>query len=135
MVELRDDCARVARLWNGSQARDVRLALAAAFAFHQMRRDGEERLSPHDYSHALDIAAAALSRLIPIYTLDPYGERVAAAVDLAQHRFRGGGAEMLRVDGTIVAPLDIVRRDLLPALTRLEGARIEYVAPQRGLVR
>jgi len=132
MVDLREDRARVAHLWNGSQGRDVPLALAAAFTFHRTRRGGEERLSPHDYAGALDIAAAALSRLIPIYTLDRRGERVAAAVDLARQRFRGGAAEILRADGTIVAPLDVARGDLPPALTRLERARIDYLAPERG---
>ena len=131
MVDLREDRARVEHLWKGGTARDVRLALAAAFTFHQTRRGGEAKLSRHDYAGALDIVAAALSRLIPIYTLDPLGERVAAAVDLARHRFRGGAAELMRADGTTVAPLDIVRHELLPALARLERAQIDYVAPRR----
>jgi hypothetical protein len=59
MVDLRADGTRVAQLWNASQASRVPLSVAAAFTFHQTRRDVEKALSRNEYAVALDIAAAA----------------------------------------------------------------------------
>jgi hypothetical protein len=127
MVDLREDSARVARLWDGSEASRVPLAVAAALTFHRTRRNGEDRLSHLEYANALDIAAAALSRLVPIYAADG-----RAAIDLARQRFSGGASEVLGAGGAVVAPLTIARRDVLDALTTIERSGIEYVAPRAG---
>jgi len=127
MVDLRADGTRVAQLWNGSQASRVPLSVAAAFTFHQTRRDVEKALSRNEYAVALDIAAAALACLVPIYTPDG-----RAAIDLARHRFSGGATEVLGVDGTVLAPLSVVRGDVLPALMTIGRSGIQYVAPRRA---
>jgi hypothetical protein len=126
MVDLRADGARVAQLWNGSQASRVPLSVAAAFTYHQTRRDREQRLSRIEYANALDIAAAALSCLVCIYT-----QEGRAAISLARHRFRGGAAEAQGIDGAILAPLSVVRNEVLPALLKIERSGIEYLAPRR----
>lgn len=131
MVDLRQDCAQVAQTWSGSQESLVPLAVAAAFTFHQTRRNDDELLSPHEYAYALDIAAAALACLIPIYTTDGGGERVPVSIDLAKQRFCGGATRVQGVDGAIFTPLAIVRSDVLPALIAIERSGIEYVAPRR----
>lgn len=130
MVDLRADGARVAHLWNASQDARVALAVAAAYTFHQARRKGEELLSIHEYACALDIAAAALACLLPIYTLDARGQHVPLRIDLARQKFRGGAAEVRCADGGILAPLTVVRGDVPPALTKIERSRIEFVAPR-----
>jgi len=130
MVDLRSDRARVAQLWNGSQESRVPLAVAAALTFHHARRNGEELLSMNEYACALDIAAAALACLLPIYTLDGRGQHVPIRIDLARQKFRGGAAEVRCADGGILAPLAIVRGDVLPALTKIERSRIEFLAPR-----
>lgn len=132
MVDLRQDRARVAELWNGSLTSHVPLTVAAAFAFHYTRRGKESLLSNDEYAGALDIAAAALACLVPIYTLDGSGEAVPVRIDLARQRFGGGATEVHGTDGSILAPLAIVRSDVLPALLQIERSGIEYVAP-RGL--
>jgi hypothetical protein len=126
MVDLRADGARVALLWNGSQASHVPLAVAAAFTYHQTRRDREARLSRIEYANALDIAAAALSCLVAIYTREG-----PAAISLARQRFRGGAAQVQGIDGAILAPLSVVRNEVLPALLKIERSGIEYLAPRR----
>lgn len=130
MVDLRADCSRVAQLWNAGEAPRVALDLAAAFTFHQARRSAQELLSEIGYASALDIAAAALASLLPIYTLDGRGRHVLVRIDLARQRFRGGAAEVQCADGAIVAPLAIARSDVLCALLTIEGAGIEFVAPR-----
>lgn len=107
------------------------LAVAAAFTFHQARRDGEKSLRESDYAGALDIAAAALASLLPIYTLDGRGQQVPVRIDLAQQRFCGGASEVRCADGAILAPLAIMRRDVLCALMTIERSGIEFVAPRR----
>lgn len=131
MVDLRKDRELVAEIWNGAQESCVPLAVAAAFTFHQTRHGGDELLSPGEYANALDIAAAALSRLAPIYTLDGSGGQVAVAIDLARERFCGGAAAVQCADGAKLAPLAIARSDVIPALVAIERSGIEYLAPRR----
>lgn len=107
------------------------LPAAAALTFHRTCGIGEDRLSSIEYAGALDIAAAALSRLVPIYTLDGEGTPVAVAVDLAQQRFHGGAREVLRADGTMLSPLGIARSDLPRALATIGRLRVEFLAPRR----
>ncbi len=107
------------------------LCVAAAFTFHQTRRSNEELLTPVEYANALDIAAAALSCLVPIYTPNGHGEQVPLSINLARQRFCGGATKVQCVDGAVLAPLNIVRRDVLPALIAIERSGIDYVAPQR----
>jgi hypothetical protein len=57
---------------------------------------------------------------------------VPVAVNLADQRFCGGGNGVQGRDGGVIAPLAIVRGDLLPALVAIGRSGIEYVAP-RGL--
>lgn len=132
MVDLRKDRTLVAQLWNGCQASRVPLSVAAAVTFHQTCNEADDLLSWNDYAQALDIAAAALSRMVTIYTVDGEGQSVPAAIDLARQRFRGGASEVLRDDGSVLAPLDIVRSELPPVLLQLGRTRIEYFAPRTG---
>ena len=131
MVDLRHDCDLIEQTWSRSQTSWVPLSVAAAFTFHQTRRNVVNLLFPEEYANALDIAAAALSRLIPIYTPDGLGVPVPVPIDLASQKFRGGAAKLQCADGTVFSPLDIVRQDLLPALVAVERANIDYVAPKR----
>ncbi len=111
------------------------LSVAAAFTFHQTRRNVANLLFPEEYANALDIAAAALSCLIPIYTPDGHGLPVAVPINLAGDRFRDGATKVQCANGTVLSPLDIVRRDLPPALIAIESANIDYVAPTREMTR
>lgn len=131
MVDLRSDRAQVERQWSSSPAFCVPLAVAAALTFHQTRRSNEERLPPNDYAKALDIAAAALSCMVPIYTLDERGERTPVCMNLARQRFCGGATRIQCLDGAVFAPLTIVRSDVPPVLPAIQRAQIDYVAPQR----
>ena len=111
------------------------LSVAAAFTFHQTRRNVANLLFPEEYANALDIAAAALSCLIPIYTPNEQGLPVAVPINLASDKFRGGATKVQCADGKLFSPLDIVRRDLPPALITIESANIDYVAPTREMTR
>lgn len=132
MVDLRADRARVARLWNASRESRVALSVAAAFTFYRTHRNGEALLSGNEYAGALDIAAAALACLLPIYTLDGRGRHVPVRIDLARQKFRRGATEVHCADGGIIAPLAIVRGDVLAALVTIERSGVEYLAPRRG---
>lgn len=118
-------------MWRGSQALCAPLSVAAALAFHQTRRSSEELLPPNEYAKALDIAAAALSCMVPIYTLDERGERIPICVNLARQRFCGGATKIQCFNGAVFAPLTIVRGDVPPVLLAIQRAKIDYVAPQR----
>jgi hypothetical protein len=130
MVDLREDCAQVEQTWRGSQESSVPLSVAAAFTFHQTCRSSEGLLFPDDYASALDIAAAALSRLVPVYMPDERGNPIPVSVSLARQRFCGGATRIQCADGTVLTPLTIVRSDVLPALIVIERSGIEYLASQ-----
>jgi hypothetical protein len=130
VIDLRRDSAQVEKMWRSSPVSCVPLAVAAALTFHQTRRGNEERLPPNDYARALDIAAAALSCLVPIYTVDERGEQIAVCMNLARQRFCGGAARLQCLDGAVFAPLTIVRSDVPPVLPAIQCAQIDYVAPQ-----
>ncbi|HJS37489.1 MAG TPA: hypothetical protein VJ789_05090 [Burkholderiales bacterium] len=130
MVDLHAEGAQVAQLWNGSEASHVPLSVAAAFTFHHTRHNDAVALSTDEYAVALDIAAAALACLVPVYAPDRRGELIPVRIDFAQQRFGGGATEVRCADGSVVAPLAVVRSDVLPALMKIERSGIEYLAPR-----
>jgi hypothetical protein len=132
LVNLGADREEVEGVWKDSRAQFVRLSLAAAFVFHRTRRGDEVALTGNEYAGALDIAAAVLACLIPIYTVNGQGTWTAVIVDLSLHKFRGGATRLQRADGAVVAPISIVRDDAGHALQEVARAGIEiaYLAPR-----
>jgi hypothetical protein len=93
------------------------LPTAAAITFHQVHRNTTAIVSRRDYDEALGIAAAALSRLISIYTLrDPREGRVAIAVDLTKARFVLG-ATQLRSSEETIGELWVSRGEMVSAMS------------------
>jgi hypothetical protein len=99
------------------------LAVAAAITFH---RSTKAIVTRQDYDDALSIAAAALSRLIPIYALrDPRLGRVAIKVDLTEAQFARGATRLRSVDKTD-EDLSVVRRDLVAALSLIKRTGLPF---------
>jgi hypothetical protein len=108
----------------------VPLAVAAAITFHQAHGNTKAIVSLQDYEDALGIAAAALSRLVTIYTLtDPRENRIAVTVDLVKQRFARGATELRARDGTVVRELSIQRSDLDSAISLIKrvGLPLSFV--------
>lgn len=102
------------------------LAVAAAITFHQVHRSTKAIVTRQDYDDALSIAAAALSRLIPIYALrDPRLGRVAIKVDLTEAQFARGATRLRSVDKTD-EDLSVVRRDLVAALSLIKRTGLPF---------
>jgi len=111
------------------------LAVAAAIAFHQAHSSALTCVSQRDYDGALDIAAAALSRLIPVYTLrEPQGRRVTVVVDLTRARFARGATE-LRSAADTVGELSVARNDLVSALSLVKriGLPLSFASSEPAL--
>ena len=105
----------------------VPLAVAAALTFHQAHGNTKAIVTRQDYEDALGIAAAALSRLIPIYTLkDPREGRIAIAVDLLHQRFVRGATELRCKDGTAVHELSVLRAELDDAVSLIKRADLVF---------
>jgi ribosome-associated translation inhibitor RaiA len=100
----------------------VPLPVAAATTFHQAHGNSKAIVSRQDYDDALNIAAAALSRLIPIYLIrDPLEGRIALAFDLTKQHFARGATELRFHGGTApLRDLSIRRSDLLSALSLIK---------------
>ena len=102
------------------------LPAAAAITFHQVHRNATAIVGRRDYDAALSIAAAALSRLISIYTLrDPREGRVAVAVDLAIARF-ALGASQLRGPKETIGELWVSRGEMLSALSLIKRTGLPF---------
>jgi hypothetical protein len=127
MVSLDIERARTDDLLRPIGSTYVPLAVAAALTFHQAHGSTKAIVSRQDYEDALGIAAAALSRLIPIYTLkDPREGRVVITVDLLKQRFERGATELRARDGTAVQELSIQRSDLESAIALVKDAGLPF---------
>lgn len=102
------------------------LPAAAAITFHQVHRDTKAIVSRRDYDDALSIAAAALSRLISIYTLrNPREGRVAVAVDLTKAHFALGASQLRSTEETI-GELWVSRGEMLSALSLIKRTGLPF---------
>jgi hypothetical protein len=102
------------------------LSVAAAITFHQAHGNTRAIVSLSDYQDALSIAAAALSRLITIYTLrDPRQGRVAIAVDLTKAQFTRGATQLRSKEETI-GELWVARRELVSALSLIKRTGLPF---------
>lgn len=103
------------------------LAVAAALVFHQAHGNTRAIVTRQDYEDALSIAAAALSRLVPLYTMrDPREGRVTVAVNLVHQRFRRGATELHGDDGSVTRELSVKRSDLVSALSLIKRAGLGF---------
>jgi hypothetical protein len=110
------------------RVQDIYLPLpaAAAIVFHEVHRNANAVVSRSDYDAALSIAAAALSRLISIYTLrNPREGRVAVAVDLTKAQFACGASRLRGTEETI-GELWVSRREMVSALSLIKRTGLPF---------
>ena len=101
-----------------TQQQFMPLSVAAAIAFQHAQRGTKAIASPSDYIEALDMAANALARLIPIYTMDEgLHARVTVDVEQLPGEFARGATEYVCRDGSRFTGLSVVRGDLTSALS------------------
>jgi hypothetical protein len=102
------------------------LCVASAVAFHQAHGNTKAIVSRQDYDDALNIAAAALSRLLTVYVLrDPRAGREALVVDLTRSHFAHGGTELKSLEET-VGELSVARRELVSALSLIKRTGLAF---------
>jgi hypothetical protein len=102
------------------------LHVAAAVTFHQAYGSKNVVISRSDYDDALNIAAAALSRLMHVYTLrEPPEGRVALAVDLTNSYFARGATELRNSHDTI-GELSVARDELVSALSLIRRTGLPF---------
>lgn len=126
MVDLWRDCEQVRKLWHSSADTHVPLPLAAALAFHEAH--GSPTVVPLlEYEDGLDLAAAALSRLVPIYAIDE-GTRlpVPGHFNLGAGKFRHGATTYELADGTAMTPLVVPRDPLATAVELIRSTGIPF---------
>jgi len=132
-VRLEIESQHTAAPWQSVEKVYVPLAVAAGIAFHQAHPSAASSVSRQDYDGALDLAAAALSRLIPVYAMRvPPGERATLMVDLTRARFARGATE-LRGCGETVGELSVARSDLVSAVSLIKriGLPFSFSGPTR----
>ena len=121
-VRLEVEAERATAVFQSGQDYYVPLAVAAAIAFHQAQGSTKAIVSRDDYDDALNLAAAALSRLLTIYVVrDTRQGRVPLAIDLTSSRFARGATE-LNLTAESVSELSVSRYELLAALALIKRA-------------
>ena len=95
----------------------VPLPVAAAGAMHLVCRNTHDLIARSAYDDALNIAAVAISRLVPVFALtDPRQVEEVLGIDVNRERFANGATELRRLDGRKITRLFIRRSDMLSAL-------------------
>jgi signal transduction histidine kinase len=136
-IDLAAEVLRAQEASRDRQAPYLPLSVAAAIAFHQAHGSTKAIVTRADYNDALNIAASALSRLIPILTLrDPREGRVAISVDLVRQRFARGATELRHDDGTRSSKLSVKTSEFRSALSLLKrsgilGTSFAVAAPEK----
>ena len=119
---------RTCNLWRSILESDVPMAVAAAMLFHRLYGDRRNLIKRAAYDEALNIAASALSRLVPVYTIGAVtGRRVEVAINLVTHRFAGRATQLRSLDGdTVTERLFVRRSELLSAVPVIERAGLPF---------
>lgn len=111
-LRLEDARARVRAAWEGVRHDPLPLPVVAAHAVHEALGARSGTVSRADYEVSLNLAAAALARLVPICRLDREDGWVElGAPGAGGGRFTGGATALRRAHGEIVAPLAVRRLD------------------------
>ncbi len=118
---------RMEQLWDSIKVHAA-LPLAAAKAFQQAHPARPVFLiDQDDYDEALNIAASALSRLIPIYVMGIDGQRVKVPpIDLRVQRFVRGATEIRSADGRSIDNLSVLRSDAVSAIPFVVRAGLSF---------
>ena len=125
----------VMELWRATQSAHVPLALAASFVLFQLSEAEslEAPVSSFEYFGALNVMAAALSSLIPLYAHNPDGKApVPVTYNPVGQRFEGGATVLRGTDGTSVINLLLNRADVIGAIPAIERARPLFYLPFRA---
>ena len=117
LVSLDLERARIEQELQHAPDERVPLPVAAAGAMHLVCRNTHDLIARSAYDDALNIAAVAISRLVPVFALtDPRQVEEVLAIDLNRERFANGATELRRMDGRKITRLFIRRSDMLSAL-------------------
>jgi hypothetical protein len=113
--------ARIEQEMQNAMSAHIPLPVAAASAIHVVCRNTHDIVARSDYDDALNIAAVAISRLVPVYALaDPLQGKKVLLIDMARERFANGATELRRSDGRKITPLSVQRSDMLSALSLIK---------------
>lgn len=127
MVDLRRDGEQVRQAWRSSGDSHVPLPLAAALALHEAHGGAADVVAELEYEDALNLAAAALSRLVSIYTIDERTRLpVPAMLNLATGRFRAGASVYERRNGRPMTSLVVLREHVPAAMDMIKATGIPF---------
>ncbi len=126
---------RTEHIWRAILGEQVPMAVAAATTFHQVHGTTKAIVTRKDYDDALNIAAGALSSLLPVYTRDAKGNRSEVPINLVTQRFALGATQLRSAEGHVITNLSVQRSDMLFALSIVKRAGLPFsfalLAPDR----
>ena len=117
---------RVEQAWRSASDGYIPMPMAAAMTFHKVHCATGAVISRRDYDEALNIAAAAVSRLIPLYGLSDRGERKQVPINLGTQRFTHGAGCIRSADGAEFRDISVKRSDLVTAMSFIARTGLPY---------
>ena len=127
MVDLRQDREHIVSLWRSADGSLVPLPLAAAHVFHEIHEPRQPVVPRPEYEDALNLVAAALSRIVEIYRAGGHAEYgVTVVLQLGAGRFRNAATRYEKHDGEVVELLAVRRQHVVDALPQLKAAAIPF---------
>ena len=135
--EIHPDATRLAVMASWQATRTVRVPLALAASFALFKLNAAESLgapvSSFEYLGSLNVMAAALSTLIPLYAQEPHREdAVEVRFNPVRQRFEGGATVLRAIDGTLATNLLVNRADVVEAIPAIERAGPLYLPAVRS---
>ncbi len=110
-------------LWRHSGQAYLPLSVAAAAVFHAVHHGTRAIANRQDYDDALNIAATAIARLMPIYVVeDPRRGRRPVSIDLTSDTFVRGATRLRRANGSSVSDMSVLTSDLHSTIAQLRKA-------------
>ncbi len=132
-----EERARIREIWRVSQEAFVPLPVAAAITFHQAHGSTRAITTRADFDDALNIAASAIARLVPIYAAQASRP---LDIDLVRQSFARGATELRSASDVAVRELHVRRADLLEALAVIRARGVPfsfvgaYAAPRQNRI-
>jgi hypothetical protein len=132
-VDLEAKRLQIEQSWRGMHDNYVGMPVAAAKIFHEIRGSAALFVSQDEYEDALNIAASALSRLMPVYGLGAGGLKVELApIDLRTERFAHGATQVRCGDGSLIENLYVQRSHAASAIPLVVRAGLPFVFLSRA---
>lgn len=119
-----EQVTRLQEAWRASEHDFVPLRVAAAMTFHPANGSAQAIATRQDFEAALNLAATAVARLVPVYLADRL--QTALEIDLTRQFMSAGATELRSSQGPTIGDLRVKRADALHAISVIRSRGLPF---------